>query len=86
MIATVEQIAAFFRELDILEERKKDVSLSIKEAKEAFVDQYGDEDKKAFKKIINKAYKNHKDVMKNREEFILIEAQTDTITEGLLNG
>ena len=63
---------------------KKDASDGIKDAFELFATQYGEDNSKALEEAAKDAYKKYKKLKKNRATFILVEAETDQLTERLL--
>jgi hypothetical protein len=63
---------------------KKTASEAIKEAYDLFAIQYGDDSPAALKEAAKDAYKKYKKLRKNRATFIIVEAQTDALTERLL--
>lgn len=86
MAVTKAQLDTLFSRIQQLEGRKKDVSGEISEAFKTFAEQYVDEggNEKVFKKAVKSAYKKYKEAQKDRAEFILVEAETDQLTERIL--
>lgn len=84
MAATREQLGTLFSRVQSLEEQKSDLSGQIKDAFSTFASQYGEGREKSFTKAIKKTYKNYKELQKDRAEFVLVEADADSMTEALL--
>jgi uncharacterized protein (UPF0335 family) len=81
---TKANLDTLFTRLQELEAEKKRLSEEIAEAFDLFTVQYGEGNEKTFKKAIKSAYKKHKDILKDRAAFILMEAEVDQLTERIL--
>lgn len=86
MSVTKAQLDTLFNRVQTLEGRKKDIGGEISEAFNSFAEQYVEEgaNEKVFKKAVKSAYKKFKEAQKDRAEFILVEAETDQLTERIL--
>lgn len=86
MAVTKAQLDTLFTRIQGFESRKKDISGEISEAFDTFAEQYVEDggNKKVFKKAVKSAYKKFKEAQKDRAEFILVEAETDQLTERIL--
>jgi hypothetical protein len=85
MAATRAQFNTLFSQIMDLDAQKKEIGERIKEAFGLFADNHsGLENTKPYVKALKKGYRNYKEIQKDRTEFILVESDTDTITEALL--
>ena len=86
MSVTKAQLDTLFNRIQGFESRKKDISGEISEAFNTFAEQYVEDggNEKVFKKAVKSAYKKFKEAQKDRAEFILVEAETDQLTERIL--
>jgi AmiR/NasT family two-component response regulator len=86
MAVTKEQLDTLFTRIQELESRRKNVNGEISEAFNMFAEQYVEDgaSEKVFKKAVKSAYKKFKEAQKDRAEFILLEAETDQLTERIL--
>jgi uncharacterized protein (UPF0335 family) len=85
MAVTRVQLNTLFGMIETLDENKKTISAEIKEAFKLFAEQNGDGDQKTFTKALKKAYRNYKELSKDRAEFIIVETEADSMTEALLS-
>lgn len=81
---TKANLETLFTAIEEYENTKKDAADGIKEAFELFATQYGEENSKALKAATKDAYKKYKKMKKNRAQFILVESETDQLTERML--
>lgn len=87
MAVTRVVLERLFARLAELEAQKKALSEDAKVALENFIDANAGDgaNLKSFKKATQKAYKNWKELQKDRAEFIIVEAETDNMTEAMLS-
>lgn len=85
MAITKANLDALFNNLDTFESAKTSATGDIKEAIETFVEQYAEGgNNKVLLQAVKEAFKKHKKIKKDRAKFIIVEAETDQLTERLL--
>ena len=68
------ELEDFFLSLSALEAGKKEIADEMKAKVEAFASNY-----ELTKKSVNKAYKAFKEATKDRDEFVLVDAESDQL-------
>jgi uncharacterized protein (UPF0335 family) len=67
-------LEAFFSRLESLEADKKEIADEMKEAVEAFASNY-----ELSKKSVNKAFKAYKEAKRDKDDFVLVDAESDQL-------
>ena len=74
MSVTKIEIDALYEKLDVIETTKKELAEDFKDAIASFSENHGME-----KKSVSKSYKEYKEYVKSRDEYILTDLESDAL-------